>query len=146
MVKVIIGLKGSGKTKQLIDSINTAIKTESGSMVCIEKGSALTFDIDYRVRLIDAREYSESGYAFLRGMVSGLHAGANPVSGDFSLLARGFEVAGGKPVRAVEQITVAGNFYRLLEEVPAAADDLVFDGSPVGCPTVMVKALRVAGE
>ena len=53
MVKAIVGLKGSGKTKQLIDSINTAIKTESGSMVCIEKGSALTFDIDYRVRLID---------------------------------------------------------------------------------------------
>ena len=78
--------------------------------------------------------------------VSGLHAGANAVSGDFSLLARGFEVAGGKPVRAVEQITVAGNFYRLLEDVTAAADDLVFDGSPVGCPTVMVKALSVAGE
>ena len=78
--------------------------------------------------------------------VSGLHAGANAVSGDLSLLARGFEVAGGKPVRAVEQITVAGNFYRLLEDVTAAADDLVFDGSPVGCPTVMVKALSVAGE
>lgn len=75
MVKVIVGLKGSGKTKQLIDSINTAIKTESGSMVCIEKGSALTFDIDYRVRLIDAGEYDIGSYTFLKGFISGLHAG-----------------------------------------------------------------------
>ena len=75
MVKVIIGLKGSGKTKQLIDSINTAIKTESGSMVCIEKGSALTFDIDYRVRLIDASEYDIGSFTFLKGFISGLHAG-----------------------------------------------------------------------
>ena len=75
MVKVIAGLKGSGKTKKLINSINTAIKTESGSMVCIEKGSALTFDIDYRVRLIDASEYDIGSYTFLKGFISGLHAG-----------------------------------------------------------------------
>ena len=80
MVKVIIGLKGSGKTKQLIDSINTAIKTESGSMVCIEKGSALTFDIDYRVRLIDAGEYAIGDYTFLKGFISGLHAGNFDIS------------------------------------------------------------------
>ena len=80
MVKVIIGLKGSGKTKQLIDSINTAIKTESGSMVCIEKGSALTFDIDYRVRLIDASEYDIGSYTFLKGFISGLHAGNFDIS------------------------------------------------------------------
>ena len=75
MVKVIMGLKGSGKTKQLIDAINTSIKTESGSMVCIEKGSALTFDIDYRVRLIDASEYDIGSYLFLKGFISGLYAG-----------------------------------------------------------------------
>ena len=80
MVKVIIGLKGSGKTKQLIDSINTAIKTESGSLVCIEKGNALTFDIDYRVRLIDASEYDIGSYTFLKGFISGLHAGNFDIS------------------------------------------------------------------
>lgn len=78
--------------------------------------------------------------------VSGLHAGANPVSGDFSLLARGFEICGGRPVRAVEQITVAGNFYRLLEDVTAIGNDLLFEGSPVGCPSVAVKGLSIAGE
>ena len=80
MVKVIAGLKGSGKTKKLIDSINTAVKTESGSMVCIEKGTALTFDIDYRVRLIDASEYDIGSYAFLKGFISGLHAGNFDIS------------------------------------------------------------------
>ena len=75
MVKVIMGLKGSGKTKQLIDTINSAVKNEPGSMVCIEKGNALTFDVDYRVRLIDASEYDIGSYAFLKGFVSGLHAG-----------------------------------------------------------------------
>jgi len=78
--------------------------------------------------------------------LSGLHAGANPISGDFSLLARGFEVMGGKRVRAVEQFTVAGNFYALLDSVIAVADDLLFEGSPVGSPSVWVKSLNVAGE
>ena len=80
MVKVIAGLKGSGKTKKLIDSINTSVKTESGSMVCIEKGSALTFDVDYRVRLIDASEYEIGTYTFLKGFISGLHAGNFDIS------------------------------------------------------------------
>ena len=75
MVKVILGLKGSGKTKQLIDSINSAIKEETGSVVCIEKGNALTFDVDYRVRLINASEYDIGSYEFLKGFISGLHAG-----------------------------------------------------------------------
>ncbi len=75
MVKVIMGLKGSGKTKQLIDAINSAIKNETGSMVCIEKGNALTFDVDYRVRLVNASEYDIGSYEFLKGFISGLHAG-----------------------------------------------------------------------
>jgi len=78
--------------------------------------------------------------------VSGLHAGANPISGDFSLLARGFEIIGGKPVRAVEQFTVAGNFYRLLENITAVGSDLLFEGSPIGSPSVAVQTLNVAGE
>ena len=80
MVKAIVGPNGSGKTRRLIQCMNDAVKDASGAMVCIEKSGNLKFDIDYRVRLIDAREYSESGYAFLRGMVSGLHAGNFDIS------------------------------------------------------------------
>lgn len=78
--------------------------------------------------------------------VSGLHAGANPVSGDFSLLARGFEVVGGKIQHAVEQFTVAGNFFALLKDVEAVGSDLLFEGSPIGSPSVAVKKLNIAGE
>ncbi len=78
--------------------------------------------------------------------LSGLHAGANPISGDFSLLARGFEIAGGKAVRAVEQFTVAGNFYALLRQITSVASDLLFEGSPVGSPSVAVRELNIAGE
>ena len=80
MVKVIMGLKGSGKTKQLIDSINSAIKNETGSMVCIEKGTKLRYDIDIRVRLIDYQEYMMGSLPFLKGFISGLHAGNFDIS------------------------------------------------------------------
>ena len=71
MVKAIVGPKGSGKTKRLVQCINDAVKEETGALVCIEKGGKLKFDINYQVRLIDARDYTESGYAFLRGMICG---------------------------------------------------------------------------
>ena len=75
MVKLIAGLKGSGKTKQLIHDINESVKNEAGSMVCIEKGTKLRYDIDIRVRLIDYQEYSMGSLSFLKGFISGLHAG-----------------------------------------------------------------------
>ena len=75
MIQVIMGLKGSGKTKTLIDAINTAVKTETGSTVCIEKGNKLMFGVDYRVRLIEASDYEVNSFELLRGFISGLHAG-----------------------------------------------------------------------
>lgn len=78
--------------------------------------------------------------------VSGLHAGANAVSGDFSLLCAGFVVEGGKKGRAVKQITVAGNFLTMLQNVAAVGDDLKFPGDPIGSPSVLVKGLSVAGK
>ena len=75
MVHIITGLQGSGKTKQLIDSVHEALKNECGSMVCIEKGHTLRFDLDHRVRLVDAGEYMLGSYVFLKGFISGLHAG-----------------------------------------------------------------------
>ena len=78
--------------------------------------------------------------------VTGLHAGANGVSGDFSLLSKGFEVKGGKKVRAVEQFTVAGNFYQLMKDILEVADDLKFEGSPIASPAVYVSEISVAGE
>ncbi|NCB52658.1 MAG: hypothetical protein EOM54_12400 [Clostridia bacterium] len=75
MVKVIMGLKGAGKTKKLISLVNKAAEEEHGDVVCIEKGSKLTYDIPYKVRLIEAKSYSFGNYDFLKGFLSGLHAG-----------------------------------------------------------------------
>ena len=70
-----MGLKGSGKTKKLIDSINQTITEASGDVVCIEYGKKLTYDINYRVRLVDSKEYGISTPDMLKGFLSGLHAG-----------------------------------------------------------------------
>ncbi len=75
MVRVIMGKKGSGKTKQMIEMINSAVQTEHGNVVCIEKGEKLTFDIHYQIRLVEASEYDLASYAALKGFVSGLYAG-----------------------------------------------------------------------
>ena len=75
MIQVIMGLKGSGKTKKLIDSINQAAKNAAGDVVCIEYDKKLTFDISYRVRLVDSKEYGIDNLDKLKGLLSGLHAG-----------------------------------------------------------------------
>jgi len=69
-----MGLKGSGKTKQLIDLVHRAIEEEHGDVVCIEKGAKLTYDIPHKVRLIEASQYAFDGYDFFKGFISGLHS------------------------------------------------------------------------
>ena len=75
MIHVIMGLKGSGKTKKLIDSIHKAVEHASGDVVCIEYGKKLTYDVNYRVRLVDSEEYGIRNLDMLKGFLSGLHAG-----------------------------------------------------------------------
>ncbi len=75
MIRVIMGKKGSGKTKQMIDMINNAVQTEHGNVVCIEKGNKLTFDIHYQIRLVESSQYDIANYTALKGFISGLYAG-----------------------------------------------------------------------
>ena len=75
MVRLIMGVKGSGKTKQLIELINNAAKDEPGNVVCIEANRNMTYDIHYHIRLIDAQEYKLNSYDLFRGFISGLCAG-----------------------------------------------------------------------
>ena len=75
MIHVIMGLKGSGKTKKMIDGINAAVAEAKGDVVCIEYGKKLTYDISYKVRLVDSKEYGISNADMLKGFLSGLHAG-----------------------------------------------------------------------
>ena len=75
MVKLIMGLSGSGKTKTLIELVRAAIDEERGDVVCIEKSKHLTYDIPYKARLIRTDDYAVKGNTMLYGFLSGLHAG-----------------------------------------------------------------------
>lgn len=75
MVTLIIGKKGSGKTKKLIQLANEAVAASSGNVVVIEKGAKLTYDITHKARLIDTDQYLISGYDMLFGFISGICAG-----------------------------------------------------------------------
>ncbi|HIS52551.1 MAG TPA: hypothetical protein IAC15_07405 [Candidatus Onthomonas avicola] len=75
MVKVIMEPKGSGKTKQLIEMINSAVLTEHGNVVCIEWDRELVYDIHYHIRLIEASDFYLPTFEALKGFISGLYAG-----------------------------------------------------------------------
>ena len=75
MIHLIMGLKGSGKTKKMRDSIDAALANANGDVVCIEYGKALTYELNYRVRLVDSKEYGIRNSDMLKGFLSGLQAG-----------------------------------------------------------------------
>ena len=79
-MKLIIGVKGTGKTKALIEMVNAAIDTSKGHVICIEKGDKLRFDIKYQVRLIDSDEYRVTDADALYGFVAGILASDHDVT------------------------------------------------------------------
>ena len=78
--------------------------------------------------------------------VQGTHAGANPVSGDFSLQASGYYVKDGKKVRPVALITVAGNFIKMLKDITMVANDSKQSYYGVTAPSIKIKAMQVSGS
>ena len=75
MFKLIIGKKGSGKTKTLISTVTAAADVSNGNVVCIEKGDTLTYNITHRVRLVDVENYGVAGFDAFYGFISGICAG-----------------------------------------------------------------------
>ncbi len=80
MIKLLVGLKDSGKTKTLIDEVKKASENTSGSVVCVEYGRNLSYNIGYDVRLVDAKEYSVKDATTLYGFVCGLLASNHDVT------------------------------------------------------------------
>ena len=74
MLKLIIGVKGTGKTKALINMVNTAVENSQGNVVCIEKGDKLTYDVKHQARLIDTKQYFISDAQSLYGFIAGILA------------------------------------------------------------------------
>lgn len=74
MIKMIIGKKGSGKTKSVIDLANTAAGASSGHVVVIEKGDQLRFDINHDARLVNTEEYHINNCEKFVGFLEGIAA------------------------------------------------------------------------
>ncbi len=83
MITLIVGKKGSGKTKKLIERANEAVKTSDGNVIVIEKGLKLTYDISHQARLVDSDAYGIKGCDALYGFVSGICAGNYDVTDIF---------------------------------------------------------------
>ena len=91
----------------------------------------------------------EAGEGIILTDLSGLHAGVNPISGDFSLLCEGYLIENGKKGRPVEQITVAGNFYEVIKAIKSVGNDIINLPSGEGeffTPSVLIESLAISGE
>ena len=80
MLKLIIGVKGTGKTKALADLCNQAVAADHGNVVYIEKGKTLMFTINSRARLVNIEDYEISDFDTFYGFVAGLMAGNHDIT------------------------------------------------------------------
>ena len=82
--------------------------------------------------------------------MKGFHAGANVISGDFSIESEGFVIENGELTRPVRSFTVAGNFYDLLKAITAVGSNVELPSAmgmtAFGAPSVLVEQLSVAGK
>ena len=127
------------------DGVQSTGNASKGSYAATVRVAPTNFYLQPGDKDLDAL-LSDMGDGLLITSLEGLHAGAEVVSGDFSLLSKGYLVKGGKRVRAVEQITVAGNFFAVLKQVRALGNDLRFPAGGFGAPSVDVGELSVAGK
>lgn len=80
MIQLIIGEKGSGKTKKMVEQLENSLATNKGNIVCVEKGAKLTYDISHKVRLTDVDHYKVTGYDSFYGFLAGMMAGNFDIS------------------------------------------------------------------
>ena len=145
-----------GKLTTLLHNLKTARKQGVETTANASKGSyASPVDIAPTNFYIVPGEasvealYEQVGEGLLITDVEGLHSGANQISGDFSLGARGYRIENGRLTTAVNQITVAGNFFEMLKSITAVGSDLEFcfpGASCIGAPSVLVSKLAIAGK
>ena len=130
MIKLIVGKKGSGKTKILVEKINEAARTTNGSVVCIEKELQLTYNIAHSVRLVDVDGYGIVGYDAFYGMICGVLAGNYDIT---DLFIDGTLRIGGRDTadlaKMIEKLTplVEARNVNVIFTVSCAKEDLVDD-------------------
>ncbi|WP_409273703.1 TldD/PmbA family protein [Neobacillus sp. SCS-31] len=143
----------SGVLQSLLHNLKTARKEQTSTTGHAHKSSyksAIKVGPSNFYIEPSLREFSELVSGMEEGILitelSGLHSGANTVSGDFSVAANGFYVKSGKVQYPVNLMTIAGNFYEMLKDVVEIGSDLVFPLSPIGSPSILVKSLSVTVE
>ena len=115
MVKLILGLKGSGKTKRLVELVREAVAMENGDVVCIEKEQKLTYDIPYQARLVEAGAYDVRSYEAIKGFVCGLHSGNYDITHVF--IDNFFKLVGNKDTVAFAEFVAWLNTFSEKENV-----------------------------
>lgn len=143
----------NGKLNSLLHNLKTANKAGVKST-----GNGFKASYASPISVSPTNFYIEPGISSLEEMTkkinkgliitdfAGLHSGANSITGDFSLAAKGFYIEDGIKTHPVEQITVAGNFFTLLNNIEEIGSDLKFPMSSVGSPSIIIKELSIAGE
>lgn len=116
------------------NSYKSSVST-SATNLYVEKGDK---SLDEILETVDSGVYITD--------LQGLHSGLNPVSGDYSLSAHGYEIENGEIKRPINQITIAGNFFETLMDIEEIGNDLRFSTNGVGSPAIKVKKLAVSGE
>lgn len=142
-----------GKLNTLLHNLKTAHKAKTKTT-----GNGFKSSYSSVVSVDPTNFYIEKGNVSFESLVkevnegiivtdfAGLHSGANSVTGDFSLAAKGYYITEGKKSYPIEQITVAGNFFEVIKNIENIGDDLIFPLSNIGSPSIIVKSLSIAGE
>lgn len=124
MLKLILGLKGSGKTKALIEMVNDASHASHGSVVCIEKGQKLIYDVKYKARLVEADAYGIDDAHALFGFIAGIAASDHDLSDVF----------------VDSALKICGNDVAAFTEFVAAVDALA---AKIGFNCVMTSSIAI---
>ena len=127
------------------DGVKTTGNAFKGGLASPVKVNSTNLYIDKGSRSFDELiEHVQEGLYITN--LEGMHAGANSITGDFSLAAQGKLIENGELSRGVKQITVAGNFFDLLKDIEEVGADLKFGIHGTGSPSVVIKELSIAGE
>ncbi|MCF0142313.1 MAG: twitching motility protein PilT [Parasporobacterium sp.] len=105
MVKLVLGTKGKGKTKYMLETANAEAKSSDGIVIYLDKNAKHMFELDRNIRLINVREYPVAGLDVLLGFVCGLISGNNDIEAiyfDSFLTLAGFEDTDASP--AIEKM------------------------------------------
>ncbi|WP_160680859.1 TldD/PmbA family protein [Clostridium sp. C8-1-8] len=141
-----------GKLRTLLHNLKTSYKDNVKST-----GNASKASFSSPVNVSATNLYLEKGIKSLAELIvdvndgiyitdlQGMHSGANAITGDFSLAANGRVIRNGKLCEAIDQITLAGNFFELLKAIEAVGDDMDFYYSNTASPSVIVRELSIAG-